>query len=340
MHIHFVGVMMGISQSLRALFEHMYMAISIEDDIAKISYSIYKAGTRLTTQKKEFEITSSEELDPYIVRYVHALQKKYRHNYVALVSNAKHQGLLPRCNDSAFLNIGIKKSDIKYRCIDDRWGSYISKESFLSELEFLDEIVLDLFFSPFSILSSYIDQNRLVDQTTIYILHRVDSLSVMITKNNTHLYGTHFSMDSTSDTISDGLFNEPQMMDEEDAEDFSMDDFGFDDSLDDLEDLDSFTASDEMSIDSGDAHKGASSSDTLEIFGRDLKVYTYIKSAIDEFYHSGSHDFIDGIVIYDTHDINSAIIDFIENELFLPVSIKNVDILKTAIEFSKREVEF
>jgi hypothetical protein len=319
----------------------MYMAISIEDSRALIKHSIYKSGTHKRTVSKDFEIANSEKLDPYIIRYIQSLQKKYRHNYIAYISNAHHQGLLTKCSDSAFLQAGIEKSNVKYRCIDNLWGNYITKESFLEELEFLDEITLDLFFSPFSILSSYIDEHKLVDQTTVYMLNRLDSFTIMVTKNNTHMYGTHFSMESDSDSMPDSSgYGEYEEMISEDEDMFAMDDFSLDDDLDALEDLDNL-AHDEMTIGGSDEREEEDAGVSgLEIFGRDLKIYTYIKSVIDEFYESGSHDFIDKIVIFDTHSINSAIIDFIESELFLPVEVKSVDILKKTIEFSRSEVKF
>jgi len=305
------------------------MAISIEDSRCTIAYEVYKANQKIDAAKKEFTVNNHEEIDPYILRYIENMQAKYRHNYISLISNATHQGILSHCNDNAFSKKHIRKDDVKYVCINDKWGVYISKEGLLTELEYFDELSIDLYYSPFSILSHYIDSHTIADQATLFILNRENSMSIIIVKNNQYLFGTHYNLDEETAEIEDIENDIEELVDEDDEEMFSLDEFSLDDDLDDIEDLEHF---DDVSQTQED-----DTTQELEILGRDLKTFTYIKSAIDEFYAQGNVDFIDKIIIYDNENISSDVINFIEDDLLLSVDIKNINILDTAIDFIKKE---
>ena len=330
---------MNLSSYIRNFFPHLYLAISIEDNLCTISYETYKNDQKIASEHKEFTINDKETMDPYIVRYIQNLQTKYRHNYVSLISNASKQGILLRCNDNAFSHAKIQKKDVKYLCVEDKWGAFIAKEGFLNELNYFDEITLDLYYSPFNILDTYINQHSASTQTTLYILNRMDSISIIIATHKQYLYGTHFNLDNNLPGLEDVEEEEiaDVLEDNEEEEMFALDEFSFDDDLEELEDLEEISDNDISPSDEKESNEH-SATDELEIFGRDLKTFSYIKSSIDEFYTQGNNDFINKIVIYDNENISTEVIDFIENDLLLEVEIKHINILDTAISFAKSEV--
>ena len=120
-------------------------------------------------------------------------------------------------------------------------------------------------------------------------------------------------------------------------------------SLDDLDTMDtefledsnveqSFDEGSEDIQDSGDSEENLEKSITL--FGRNMLMYKYLKSSIEEFYHNPKYksDFIENIVIYDNYEMSQTVFDILESELLVKVELQKVKTLELMHELGQKDL--
>ena len=79
---------------------------------------------------------------------------------------------------------------------------------------------------------------------------------------------------------------------------------------------------------------------SLELYGRDLMVYKYLKSSLHEYYHNPLYtsEFIEEIVIFDGYEISSDLIHQLEDELMMDVEVHKVDVGESLCQLAMQEV--
>ena len=118
--------------------------------------------------------------------------------------------------------------------------------------------------------------------------------------------------------------------------------------LSDLEDIDDLRSTDSFSDIDNKAiitpykdMKDVKEEDmNLALYGRDLLVYKYLKSSLEEYYHNPLYvsEFIDEIIIFDDYEISSDLIRQLEDELMMNVEIHKVDVSDRMCDIAIKEV--
>ena len=129
-------------------------------------------------------------------------------------------------------------------------------------------------------------------------------------------------------------------MEEEDDDTMSdLSDLG---DIDDIRSIDSFSDMDDSKtlghFQGIDTVKREDTS--LELYGRDLLVYKYLKSSLEEYYHNPLYDstFIEEIIIFDGYEVSSDLIRQLEDDLMMDVEIHKVDISDRMCDLAIKEV--
>jgi hypothetical protein len=188
-----------------------------------------------------------------------------------------------------------------------------------------------------------------------------DSFAIGVFKENRLLFGAFFrtSDGASSDVLNDKEFVQQdwdEVQEEKGVENLVQLDETVDEddyqSLDDLDDLDTMDAilsedSDmEQSFDEGpdeiqiQEQSDIDSEKSIELFGRNMLMYKYLKSSIEEFYHNPRYesDFIEDIVIYDNYEMSQTVFDILENELLVRVELQKIKTLELMIEIGRKDL--
>ncbi|HEX5329243.1 hypothetical protein [Sulfuricurvum sp.] len=309
---------------------------------------LYKEG-------KRFEGDSSlGDVRSYVRKY---LEESPLH-YVALLNPQPKQGALPECSHHTVEDM----EDIagaKTLCRDGKWLLYSS----LRELDALQveykNIGLDFIFSPFSILEHFF-ADKIHGGFALYALAQKDSFSVAIFENGkleyAHHYSTHekhaIGSEEESDTggFAVGISEEEEADKSISLEDIeSLDDLDILDELDDLsniEDLDSLDEIVEFSEDTPtfeekrlNAPHGDDIKRQMDRFNNDYYRFELIQRTLIRFY-AGAHcrnRFVETVYIADAYGSGSELKRYLEEELFLNVLIRRIDVADEVIALSMLE---
>ena len=79
---------------------------------------------------------------------------------------------------------------------------------------------------------------------------------------------------------------------------------------------------------------------SIELFGRNMLMYKYLKSSIEEFYRNPLYesDFIEDIVIYDNYEMSQTVFDILESELLVRIELQKVKTLELMFEMARKDL--
>ncbi len=278
-----------------------------------------------------------------IYEYIQSIAKKSPIHYISILDNSTSYGAMSTCSqEDEKLHHNV--SDFYSICTPDKWAYYTSKADLLELQGHYHKIGLDFVFSPFIILSNFF-KDKIASDIAMYILVNEDNLTISIFENNKLLFASNIDMQNQDLDSSDEL-----LMDIDDDEELDLDDMvsinlenvDVDDDMDsvnefdDIEDLDTF---DEMEEFSQDMVEDENILDEQSDFGVDYHRFSLIQSAVNNFYQDNKLEskFIEIVYIADSVGVNSELKKFLEEEMFLSVYIRKMDLAHELCELSKAE---
>jgi len=342
-------------------FSNLFVAITIEDGQCHLLAKILKNGKIQKTYEATFDNPYSDRLDSKVVEYIQDKASSCLDLYVIYCLDAMGQGALPTIKASEFEAFSVDIKHVRQVKVADIWSVYASYIEINWAQKMFDEIGLDLLYSPFVLLYHCLQKEGFRQKPTLYMYNHKDSFVIGIFKENRLLFGAFFrtSDGANSDILDDkefvqqdwddveeekGVENLVQLDDSDDEDDYQ--------SLDDLDDLDtmdaefledsdmeqSFDEGPEDIQDSGDSD--VNSEKSIELFGRNMLMYKYLKSSIEEFYHNPKYksDFIENIVIYDNYEMSQTVFDILESELLVKVELQKVKTLELMHELGQKDL--
>ena len=349
-----------MSLSLRRYFSNLFVALVIEDGTCRLLGRVIKNGRTTKTMEAVFENQDTDRIDEKIVEYLKNKEKEYHGMYVSLLLDSMGQGAIPGIEATDFERYSIDLKHVNHFKMPGNWSIYASYIDVKWVSGMFDFIGLDLLYSPFVMLYKCIEKQGFKERTTLYVYNHQDSFTVAIFKEQKLLFGAFFKT-ATQDTSMDGA--EEEMMDNwegveeekgvenlieldemEDEEEFH--------SLDDLESLDS--VEEMVSLDDTASHTfdegpmGNMDEDLLldnaessmALFGRDMIVYKYLKSSIEEFYKNPLYasDFVEDVMIFDNHEMSHTMLGILESELMMRVRVEKVKTLDIMCDLAIKDI--
>ncbi|WP_373069754.1 hypothetical protein [Sulfurimonas sp.] len=304
-----------------------------------------------SSENYEEVIKSSEKSDIY--EFINFCMRKSPISYISLLDPSLSQGAAPTCSLD-----DIKKycelDDHEYVCVDSNWTYYTPKLDLLEIKGRYKKTGLDFIFSPFYMLKNFF-ADKVKGEISLYILVNEDYMALSIFDSSKLKFASLLDMqqdDEGDDELVMDVDDEEELILEE-LENNSVDLEGIDvdddidalDDFDDLDDLDSFDDIDDFDEEDEKDDVFASTEKPLEdiveqnTFGEDYHRFSLIQSAVNTFYKDPKFDgdFIQNAFIADGIALSPEFKRFLEEEMFLNVVVRKIDIAQELCELAKAE---
>ena len=352
-----------MSLSLRRYFSNLFVAIVIEEGECRLLGKVIKNSRVTKTIEAVFENPDMDKIDPKVIEYLQQKEKEYHGMYVSLFLDSMGQGAIPGTDAGAFERYSIDLKHVNHFKMPGEWSIYASYIDVKWAKGMFDFIGLDLLYSPFVMLYHCIEKQGFRAKTTLYMYNHHNSFALAVFKENTLLFGAFFKTVTQDSTVESSSLDMVEEMDdwESAAEETGVENLIALDELDEeeefhsLDDLDSLDSMEEMvSLDDDALHtfdegpmlennedvmlENAESS--MALFGRDMVVYKYLKSSIDEFYKNSLYasDFIEDVVIFDNYEMSRTMLGILESELMMRVQVEKIKTLEIMCDISVKDI--
>lgn len=347
-----------MSFSLQRYLPNLFVAIIVEAGACRLLGKVIKNKKVIKTFETVFDNPNEEKIDSKVIKYLQDKEEEYHNMYVALYLSSIGQGAIAGVNKQDFENYSVDIKNVNYVKLEDSWSVYASYIDVKWARSMFEPMRLDLLYSPFIILSHCIQKQKNIDtKPTLYIYNHEDSFALGVFEKTKLLFGAFFSTKTSEDELIDDI---DMVEDWEEAEEeegvenlVELDNLTADDTLEefsDLEDLEDLNDIDK-NFDMEEEHENfereysenkeeRDAASSLELFGRDMKMYKYLTSAIREFYGDTTyqHTFLDNIIIFDNHETSGAVRGMIENELFMKVEVHKVKTLDILCDLAIKDI--
>ena len=294
-------------------------------------------------------------LNDEIINYINFFTKDTPYFYISVLDSTTTQGAAPTCEHME-INKFYDKALSKYGCYKNRWSYYTSKYD-LDNLEAnFGDMGLDFVFSPFIILANFF-KDKIDSSLAIFVLIQESSITLSVFDNSELLFAQYLNLknefDSEDFTI-DSDNSDEITLEEPQEESIDLDSIDVDDDLDvfgDIEDLDSIEEIDEFAdVEDELEDEDVSSkkhthhnplSETEELFDEDYQMFSAIQGSIKTFYEDEKYNskFIENIYIADSINIGSDLKSYLEEEMFLNVYIRQINIGPEISELAQMELK-
>jgi hypothetical protein len=341
---------------IERFYRKIFIAIVQDGGGYDVRIVLQKKAKTLSKEGKRFEGESSySDLRTCIRKYC----EESPLHYVALLNLKSKQGALPECFGHTTDELE-EISAAKTLCRNGEWLLYTS----LRELDSLQGeykgIGLDFIFSPFSILEHFF-ADKIKGSFALYALALNDSFSVALFEEGKLEYAHHYPMheekslsieDETLDSFAVGIKMEDEIEKGISLDDIeSLDDLDILEELEDLsniEDLDSLDdivefSEDELTFEEKrlSSPKGDSMKKQMDQFNKDYHRFELIQRTLIRFYGGERcrNRFVETVYIADGYGSGSELKRYLEEELFLNVLIRHIDVADEVVALSILEEE-
>ena len=333
---------------LSKFFEFIYQKVFVNIVVKSTSTDVYielcSNNDVVDNIESSFNTTKmSEEMLEFIGSYT----SESPFHYVSVLDMSPSQGALPTCEKNR-LSLYYDISASEYKCNNKKWTYYTSKSDLYDIERRYKDVGIDLVFSPFSLLANFF-KDKIDSHLAMYILVQDDFVSLGVFDNSKLLFADHLDMESShenDDLLMDDSSEELDLEDGIDLEDVDVMDNGepFDD-FSDIEDLDSLEEINEFS-DNEDVEEEfyheeeALAAENEDGFNEDYQRFSLIQSSINHFYKDEKYEsqFIENVYIADGVGISSELKRYLEEEMFLSVYVRHIELTAEVSELARMEV--
>ncbi len=349
------------------LFHFLYntIIITIIKKPQTISVFIESFHRKKTIQSLEKEFVLNDSFKPILLQnYLKDFLNESPYCYITLLDTAVEQGAIPTCKKHEMENFHNLLTS-KYICIEDKWACYTSKPAIKEQIDLLgNDIGVDFVFSPFLILKNFF-QDKISGSIALYVLLQENSVTITVFENSTLLFGEYIDLNTlvTEELLLDHFHEETTEEENIDINTIDLDDIDIEDDFGDIESLDDEIADldtlDEINDLESEANLEQQLEDNLEELDQqendsntnneekeekltmDFQFFSIIQKTLGYFYHSDKYksDFVENIYVADNAGVTREFKQYIENEMFLNVYIRTIEIELELITLTKKELE-
>jgi len=332
---------------LERLFQKIFVSIVPDDQGHEVLTVALKNKKILYKERRHFE---GSEPSSSMNRYIQEAIDPSPIYYISTMNAYPHQGAYEGCLTKGKTQHN-DDTQVRELCRDKKWTFYASLDDLHSLTYKYSTVGVDFIFSPFSILE-YAFADKIKDGFALYAFSMQNLFTIAIFDAGILEYAHHYSyqnitaaensaeassLDFTSPMAEnyedDGLIN---LDDIEGLEDLDIiDDL---DSLSDIDDLDELEEVHEFSEDmptseekrQGKEHSFLIKGD-MDGSAEDYQRFNYIQKTLNQFYslEACRNRFVETVCIADSQGGNEELKRYLEEELFLNVLVRKVDVLET-----------
>ncbi len=333
---------------LSKFFESLYLKVFVNIVVKTTSTDVYveicSQNGVIDNFEESFEtIKMSEDM----LSFINSFTKESPYHYISVLDMSSSQGALPTCAKSR-LSYYYDVSASEYKCHDEKWTYYTSKSDLYEIERRYKDVGVDFIFSPYSILTNFF-KDKIDTHLAMYILVQDGFLSLSVFDNSKLLFAQHLDMESSYERDDLLLGDSEEELDLEDGIDLEEVDVidssdAFED-LSDIEDLDSLEEIDEFSenkdVEEEFHHEEEELAEESESgFNEDYQRFSLIQSSINYFYKDAKYEsqFLENVYIADTVGVSTELKRYLEEEMFLSVYVRHLELGVEVAELARAEV--
>ena len=335
---------------LDKFLESLYNKVFVNIVVNSISTTVY---IEVCAKKKIIENSEltfdTNRVDSAMLEFIRNYTKETPYFYISLLDMSSEQGAIPTC-DKNKLSYFYDVSASEYKCHDNKWTYYTSKSDLYSIEKHYKELGVDFIFSPFSVISHFF-KDKIQAHTAMFVLIQKDFITLCVFDDTNLLFAEHIDMQTEveDDTLMENSVDDMELdledgidLEEIDVDDVNMiDDFGDIEDLDSLEDIDEFADHKDVEEEFYESEEKLDQSDSgsEEHFNEDYQRFAFIQNSLSDFYKDKKYDskFIESVYIADGVGVTSDLKRYLEEEMFLSVYIRHLDIAVEVCELTKLE---
>ncbi len=333
---------------LGKLFEHLYLKVFVNIVLNRSNTVVYieLCNTKGVVQSLE-ESFHTTKLNNKVYDFISEYINESPYHYISFLDPSPHQGAIHTC-DTRKMELFFDKESSKYRCYNDKWALYTSKPDLAQLQKEYKELGIDFIFSPFALLANFF-KDKIETHLAMFILIEENYISLGVFDNSELLFARHLDMQNSHELdelmIDDENIEEDLDLDEDgsiDLEDVDvMDDldaFGDIEDLDTIEEIEEFAEDEELQE---QVSQSEEESDEGGEFNEDYQRFSLIQSAINKFYKDDIYNskFVEAAYIADGVGISGDLKRYLEEEMFLNVYVRSIDLCAEVCELAKVEVQ-
>lgn len=328
-----------ITKFLESLYTKIFINIIVGNLQSVVYVEVCSDKETLRSDRRSFEtaVMNSKMYD-----FIQAYIKESPLFYISILDKSRYQGAVPTCNVNEMGKF-CDVNSIEYRCFSKDWAYYTSEYDLeATKIEYRN-IGVDFVFSPFVILANFF-KDKIDNTLSMFVLVEDNYLSFTVFENSKLLYAKYLDMEhhrddenllmEAADDVSFGV--EGIDLEEVSLEDDSMafDDFANIEELDDGDALDEFSEAQDIkpvTVKEVDIPNSG--------FNEDYQRFSLIKSSLSTFYKDPKYDgkFIETIYIADGVGVSGDLKNYLEEEMFLNVYIRKIDLAISLCDLAKAE---
>ncbi len=341
---------------LKRLFQKIFVSIVPVEEGHEILTVALKNKKVLYKEQRHFE---GSEPSTAMNRYIQEVIDASPIYYISTINIHAHQGAHIGCAN----NGKTQHSDetrVSEVCRNKTWTFYASLDDLHSITHDYSVVGIDFIFSPFSILEhSFADKIKdtfglyafsmpgifavaIFDRGTLEYAHYYAYQKSLVMEDSSEILPSDFTSNMDEEEQRDGLIN---LDDIEGLEDLDIiDDL---DSLSDIDDLNELEEVHEFSEDMPTNEEKRLSREhsmikgTMDDFTEDYQHFNYIQKALQQFYSTEEcrDRFVETVCIADSQGNSEELKRYLEEELFLNVLVRKIDLLETINTLAIQEEE-
>jgi hypothetical protein len=294
----------------------------------------------------------TKSINEKMLSFINSYTNESPYYYISLLDASSAQGAIPTCSKNQ-LGRYHDISSCEHRCFKEKWTYFTSQSDLYSLQKQYKQIGFDFIFSPFVILANFF-KDKIDSHLAMFILIEENYLSLAIFDNSELLFAKHLDVRNRKDEDAVLIYDEETndlnfeldegidldditAIDELDA----LDDFGNIADLDSLEEIDEFSESKDLEEEFYQSDVASSSGSKSEGFNEDYQRFLLIQSSVKRFYSDEKYEgrFIESVYIADGHGISADLKGYLEEEMFLSVYVRKIDLLMQVCEMAKAELK-
>ncbi|MDQ1267696.1 MAG: hypothetical protein QG560_339 [Campylobacterota bacterium] len=335
-----------ISKLFESLYTKVFINIVVENLQTVVYVEVCSSKSVLQSMHKYFDTTT---MNSKMYEFINAYYKESPFCYISVLDKSPLQGAIPTCNANEMSKYCDVNSS-EYRCFSKDWAFYTSEYDLEALKHEYRSIGVDFIFSPFVIMANFF-KDKIESTLAMFLLLEDNYISFSVFGNSKLLYSQYLSMNHHKEndellmesSLDDGDEEISLGIDGIDLEeiDIENDSAGFDDftnieDLDDTDSIDEFSQVHEIREISTKEEQHASA----EGFNEDYQRFSLIQSALSTFYKDPKYNsqFVENIYIADGVGVSGDLKNYLEEEMFLNVFIRKIDLGAALCDMAKAEI--
>lgn len=337
---------------LSKLKKYLYNEVYINIVQSSKNTNIFVEELNINGPIHHYEESFSSSQKAEIYEYLKSFINRSPINYISILDPSLSQGAAPTCSSEEMKKF-CELGEFEHVCVDDKWAYYTSKLDLLEIQGRYKKTGIDFIFSPFHMLQKFF-KDKIKGEIALYILVNEDYMALSVFEDSNLLFASLLDMqtddDSNDELLMDVDDNEELILDEIENNSVDLEDIDVDDDiegldeLDDIDDLDTFDDIDDFDMEEPEDESSNEEKPLDDIieqssFGEDYQRFSLIQSAVNTFYKDSKFDsqFIQNVYVADGIGLSSEFKRFLEEEMFLSVFIRRLDIPQELCELAKVE---